>query len=365
MIEIRKIGTDHPLFKDFLELPFKLYPGKVDWVPPFLEGVAMELSPGNIFFKNGECQLFVALGADQTVCGRVVASVDHSLRSSVKTGHVGYFEAIDDQAVARGLFRAAEEWLRGKGMEVVQGPLNLNIFTGYRLQLDSFDREAYLGEPRSMPYYQDLFRANHYVSLTKWKTFELEPRHVDQLAQGLAQKSRAVAPSGSGYRIVSLDASNYKQEIIDLYPLCMETFSENFGYAEMGLEEFLTHYLPLQNLLVKDYFLKVLDQTGRAVAFAYSYPNRASDFRNAGGTIQKYRPGSDLDGTVLCAFGILKEHRRTSIAYDLIVHTLEAMKRNGGRKLSYFSLTKDGKTALDHLDCTVRNYEIYQKPLKA
>ena len=63
------------------------------------------------------------------VCGRVAAIVNHAHNEAYdeKCGFLGFFESIDDQSVASGLFEAARDWLTGRGMEAMRGPANPSL----------------------------------------------------------------------------------------------------------------------------------------------------------------------------------------------------------------------------------------------
>ena len=56
--------------------------------------------------------------------GRVGAIVNHNhnRHHNDRVGFFGFFESIDDQAVAAALFDAARAYLRGRGMDAMRGP---------------------------------------------------------------------------------------------------------------------------------------------------------------------------------------------------------------------------------------------------
>jgi hypothetical protein len=74
------------------------------------------------------------------------------------TGGIGFFECIDDQQCANALFETAIFWLKERGMESVDGPINFgekNMFWG--LLVDNFDDLNSYGMNYNPPYYQRLF----------------------------------------------------------------------------------------------------------------------------------------------------------------------------------------------------------------
>jgi hypothetical protein len=116
--------------------------------------VILQLGADSLFYRHGDTRLFVCHQDGQPV-GRIVASVDHDFPHQ-EVGHFGYFEACPEKACTEKLIQASEEWLREKGKKRIEGPINLNILAGYRLQTTGFDTPAFPGEPRNPEYYSNL-----------------------------------------------------------------------------------------------------------------------------------------------------------------------------------------------------------------
>src|SRR4051812_2156638 len=85
--------------KRFLTLPWKVYRGDPDWVPPMIADDRDVLTPGGVFFEHAEGVLFLAERDGQPV-GRIMAAHDHESHEK-DVGIIGFFECIDDETVAR------------------------------------------------------------------------------------------------------------------------------------------------------------------------------------------------------------------------------------------------------------------------
>src|SRR5260221_10197096 len=104
---------------DFMRAGHEVFRGDPAWVAPLDMLFKEKLTPAkDPFYKHAEVALFTAW-KDGKLVGRVSASVDRSWLDLYKddTGHFGYFDTIDDEAVARALLERAEAWLLGKGMK--------------------------------------------------------------------------------------------------------------------------------------------------------------------------------------------------------------------------------------------------------
>src|SRR5437588_12145678 len=86
----------------FIDLPFQLYRGDPNWVPPLRIAVRDLLDVRkNPFFKHAYMHPVLAL-RDGKCVGRVVGVIDenHNRFHKEETAFFGFFECIDDQEVA-------------------------------------------------------------------------------------------------------------------------------------------------------------------------------------------------------------------------------------------------------------------------
>ena len=147
--------------KEFMELIWRLYKGDPNWIPPIRmnqeELVGFRKHP---FYEVNRCQAFLAR-RDGQVVGRILGIVNqgHVKRFKENRGFFGFFESIDDQEVAHGLFRAAGEYLKTQGMSDVRGPCNpsLNYETG--TLVDGFTTPPTFMMTYNPPYHDALIKS--------------------------------------------------------------------------------------------------------------------------------------------------------------------------------------------------------------
>jgi hypothetical protein len=106
----------------FLTFPWSIYGDDADWVPQPLSFDRKVLAPDGPFFAHADGQLLLAERGGEVV-GRLLVAMDH-LDPDQGCGTFGYFEAIDDEAVARALFEEGERYLRSRGARQVRGPVS-------------------------------------------------------------------------------------------------------------------------------------------------------------------------------------------------------------------------------------------------
>jgi GNAT superfamily N-acetyltransferase len=100
---------DRAGLRAFVRFPETLYRGDPRWVAPLRRDEEEKLSPRNPYFDHAEARLFLAR-REGGVVGRLAAIVDrwHLERWKDGTGLFGFFEAVDDAAVAAALFAEVE-----------------------------------------------------------------------------------------------------------------------------------------------------------------------------------------------------------------------------------------------------------------
>jgi GNAT superfamily N-acetyltransferase len=145
--------------REFIKFAWDLYRGDPNWVPPLRMSIKELLGyKHHPFYDNGAIQTFLARDG-QKVVGRIAAIIDgaHNQTHQEKRGMVGFFESIDDTRVSTALFDAARQWLRGKGMTALRGPLNPALNYECALLVDGFDSPPTFLMTYNKDYYGRLF----------------------------------------------------------------------------------------------------------------------------------------------------------------------------------------------------------------
>ena len=159
--------------KQFFDLPWEMYRGDPNWIPP-IRMVQKELLNfrRHPFYDDAEIRHFLAL-RDGQPCGRLAAIINHAHNRwyGEKRGFFGFFESIDDQQVAAGLFDAALDWFAEHGIEAVRGPVNPSLNYEVGLLIDGFDDPPWFMMTYNKPYYGRLietygFRKAHILHFT-------------------------------------------------------------------------------------------------------------------------------------------------------------------------------------------------------
>ncbi len=116
----------------------------------------------NKTFRFGDAKRWLLTNDEGKMIGRIAAFTNKKYRNKgdeVTVGGIGFFDCINDQGAADGLFDVAKEWLLQQGVEAMDGPINFGERDRWwGLVVEGFQPPLY-GMNYNPPYYKDLFEA--------------------------------------------------------------------------------------------------------------------------------------------------------------------------------------------------------------
>ena len=188
---LKEVKTDKDLLA-FIRFPWEIYKGDPYWVPPLIKDQLQKFSPDHPFRSHSEMILFLAYQEGRIV-GRIAGIIDHHYVEfhQEKLGFFGFFESIREPEVAETLMTQVRNWLKGRGMEKMAGPMNPSTNDECGLLIDGFEASPCLMMPYNPGYYPDLIeRAGFkkamdlYAYLLEESTFQLRSSEPDHGAVG-------------------------------------------------------------------------------------------------------------------------------------------------------------------------------------
>ena len=194
-MELVKV-TDRKTEKMFLDTARVIYKNDRVWVCPFDNDIKAIFDPRkNPYYKHGAADRWVLTDGKKKLIGRIAAFIDFNLAGTYDqpTGGMGFFECIDDHQAASLLFNTAREWLKEKGMEAMDGPINFGETDKYwGLLVGGFTHPSF-DVPYNHPYYQKLFEDYGFREYYKMEGFHLSltepiPERFLKIAEWVANK---------------------------------------------------------------------------------------------------------------------------------------------------------------------------------
>jgi hypothetical protein len=334
IVQIRAVTTAADAER-FLDVPARVYVGDRNWVPPLRSSIAKQFKPDNPFLQYGRLQQFIALkpGTDEAI-GRIVAAVNDRLveREGRKVGLFGFFECIEDFAVAQGLLQAACQWLREQGMDLARGPIDLSTHINCLFLVEGFDTPPMVMMPYNPPYYPQFVEQDgwHKAKDAYAYDFPLDKPLPDEFA-----KAHSIAlKSGVTFRSIHAKGEAFQQDATNMYYLFTQMFANNFSSTPRTLEDFLEEAKDLQPVVDRDAVL-LAEYEGKLVGFFMGLPDYNIPLKHVNGKLDWlgtlkflwYRRQID-QGRVLIICS-LPEFRRKMVPLGLIYLGLKGTQKKG------------------------------------
>lgn len=136
-------------FKRFFEFAYVQFRDEPRWTPPLVSYERKRVDPHNSFFDRGDGEYFLARRGG-TAAGRITAHI--AAKGDVQ-GWFGFYDTVDDAAVAAALLDHAAVWLRDHGCTSMTGPASFTVEDDPGVLVDGFDVAGTTGRPWHPPWY--------------------------------------------------------------------------------------------------------------------------------------------------------------------------------------------------------------------
>ncbi|MGD8625752.1 MAG: GNAT family N-acetyltransferase [Anaerolineae bacterium] len=198
-IEIRPVQSARAR-RTFLTFPWRIYGDDPLWVPPLLPELARRLDPAQgAILRRGEGECFIAWRGGRPV-GTICAAEDRPTNEyrGVRECIFGFFEYVDDYAVAEALVDRAVAWARARGLEALFGPFNLDYEDRYGVLIEGRDRPPALMCGHTPAYYQGFMarygfgpaRGDNLAFAIDWQPDSPQARRLFRLADRLRRRGQ-------------------------------------------------------------------------------------------------------------------------------------------------------------------------------
>ncbi len=273
MIEVRPVQTRLGR-RTFLTFPWRIYSKDPLWVPPLLPEREKVIDPARgLFFKQGYAELFIAW-KDGRPAGTISCAEDQA--DTRERGHAecmfGFFECVEDYAVAEALLGRAEDWARARRMSAIYGPFNLDREDSRGILVEGYDRPPALLCAHHPPYYRDFCERFGLVkrdsdNLAYAIDIDLNTPQIRRLAH-LAERVRR----RKAVTIRGANMSDLQGEIDRVWDLQNRALAHLPGFISYTRESIESLVMPLKDLADPELVL-FAEMDGKAVGWFPAVPN--------------------------------------------------------------------------------------------
>ena len=274
------------------------------------------LSPEkNPFFQHAEAQYFVGRMDGRTV-GRIAAIKNdaHNHEHGDKVGFFGFFECLEDQELADALFRAAGDWLRGKGFDTMRGPMSPSVNDECGLLVDGFTTPPALMMPHNPTYYVSLIER---AGFTKAKDLICYQSTYTDMPERLVRATRVVAER-KGIKLRQLNMKRFKDEVELVKQLYNAAWEKNWGFVPLTEAE-IDHLAKQFKPVVVPELVCFAEKDGQTIGFALALPDlnvalkRNPSGRLFPGLLKVLWAARKITRCRILLLGALKEYRGSGV----------------------------------------------------
>lgn len=271
----------------------------------------------NPFFGHAEAEYFLAETARNgrsQVVGRIAAIHNraHNDFQGDAAGFFGFFETVNDQAVANALFDAAAAWLKPRGLTVMRGPASFSTNDECGLLVEGFDTPPTLLNPHNPPYYVELVERAGFTKAKDLYQYQLtNPTIQERLVQAarlLAERKRIT--------LRKIDMKHYDEEIERIKRVYNAAWEKNWGFVPMSDPEIDHLAKQLKPVVVPD-LVVFAERDGQLIGFAAALPDlnvalkRNPSGRLFPGIIKILWAARSITRIRILLLGLIKEYRNT------------------------------------------------------
>jgi len=358
--------------KAFIKFPWRVYRGNPNWVPPLILDQLQFFTPGkNPYLSHSAAQLFMAFRGDEPV-GRISAHENnrHIQVHKDGTGFFGFFECVDDQAVANALFDVASTWLRERGLETMRGPVSFSVNHEVGLLLDAFDEPPLIRMTYNPPYYTGLiegYGVQKIQDLYAYVMLESEeiPERLREMSDLVLEDPKLV--------VRTVDLRDFTNEVERIKTIYAEAWSENWGAVPPTEEEFDRIVGEFRLIYDRDLFF-IAEYDGEPAGMSLVLPDMNQALKKAGGRLFPlgllkllwYR--RKIDSWRMPILGVRHEHRLRGIEIVFCCRTYDVAKEKRTYRKGELSWVLESNTAANAVLKRLgarrsKTYRIYEKPL--
>jgi hypothetical protein len=367
---ISEVKTEAQL-KTFIDLPWRLYKGNRNWVPPIRKEVrAMLDEKHHPFWEHARRALFLA-EKDGAIVGRISAQVDDNYNNlwNEKLGSFGFFECTDDQDAASALLDAAANWVKAQGMNVLRGPMSPSSNDEWGFLLEGFDRPPVLMMPYNPEYYLKLAenwglrKAKDLLAFIKYSTAPMPQRLVD-LAMKLKQNPRIT--------VRPVNMKDLKNEMPIIKELYNASWQKNWGFSPMTNKEMDLLAANLKSFAAPEMVLLAF-YDGKPAGLSITLPDMNQVLPHLHGRLGLIEMlkflyyKNRITGARALVFGFKQEYRRLGLPVLLFYET-EIFGRKKGYQWCELSWNLEDNRLINDFDRELgaevyKKYRVMEKPL--
>src|SRR4030067_2160579 len=287
MYTIKKTDTRNKAqVRQFVRLPYRLYAGHQQWVPPLFIDAETQLNRDkHPFYEHSDADFFIAL-RDGRLVGRIAALENRRFNEYHGTRQAQFylFDCENDPDAASALFDRVFDWAHQRKLDTIVGPKGFGVLDGYGLLIEGHEhRQMMTMMNYNYAYYSDLVEANGFQKEVDFVSCHLDsknfrlPERIHRIADRVQQRGTLKVQR---FR-TKADLRAWADRIGQAYN---KAFINNWEYYPLTEREIA---FLLENLLIiaDPRLIKIITHDEEAVGFLFGFPDLSAALQRAKGRL--------------------------------------------------------------------------------
>jgi GNAT superfamily N-acetyltransferase len=335
---LKEVGGDKILKRMFLEFPVSLYASDPNWIRPLDQDIEVIFDPNkNFHLKKGEAIRWILFDENQNPIGRVAAFYENTEpdKSNLKMAGMGFFEVIDDENAAIILFDSCKNWLKEKGFEGMDGPINFgerDSFWG--LMIKGWEFEPTYKMPWTKPYYISFFENYGFKDYFQQYVYVSSIQGANVTA-GIEEKAQRIYqnPSYNFKHIEKANLAKYAEDFKIIYNAAWAKFP---GVSEMTSEQAQKLVKQMKPIIDEQLLWFAYSELDEPVAFFIVIPDLNQIVKHLHGKLDTWgkikflllKSRGVLTRTCGVIFGVVPEHQGKGVESAIALRFRTAAREN-------------------------------------
>jgi len=225
---------------------------------------------------------------DGKPAGRIAGIINYSFIKTWKQpfARFGWFDCIEDEAVAAALLREVEQWAKIKGLIAVHGPLGFTNFDYAGMLTDGFNETGTFATIYNYSYYPGMLEKAGYKKETGWVEYKLTvPEAVPEKlvkAASVVERRLQLKPLRPKRK---QDVLPYAEKI---FALINSAYAGLFGMVPMTDKQIQYNIRKYLSFIKPEFVSLVLDKNDELAAFAVAMPSLSKALRKSKGKLYPF-----------------------------------------------------------------------------
>lgn len=284
-VTIKEVRTKKDL-RAFVHFPNLLYKDNPYYVPQIESMDRDTLTPSrNHAFEVCEGKYWLAYDEGGAVVGRVAGIINH--RYNEKTGdkicRFGWIDFIDDRCVSKALMDTVECYAKGKGMDIVNGPMGFLEFDAAGVLVEGYDKLPTAYGKYNAPYYESHLTEMGYVKDADYVEYLIKVPEV--IPERYARMAELVSIKNSLHQAELRNRTDLEPYLDGLFRCLNAAYGHLHGFSELSIgqcDDLKKQFLSNINV---DYVSIVLDADEQVVGFGVALPSLSKAMQKAQGSL--------------------------------------------------------------------------------